>query len=41
MIKILLNSFLHDIMNYQTSSLCYLPQPLASADNSELGVDKS
>ena len=28
-------------MNYQTSCLCYLPQPSASADNWDLGIDNS
>ena len=28
-------------MNYETSCQCYLPQPSASADNSDLGVDNS
>ena len=25
----------HDIMNYQNRGLCYLPQPSASADNTD------
>ena len=28
-------------MNYQTSRQCYVPQPSASADNSDLDVDNS
>ena len=31
----------HDIMNYQNRGLCYLPQPSASADNTDLGFDNS
>ena len=27
------------IMNYETSCLCYLFQPLASASNADLGFD--
>ena len=34
-----LNLFLHNIMNYQTLCLCYLPQPLTLADNLDLHID--
>ena len=33
--KQLLDEVEHDIMNYQNRSLCYLPQPSASADNTD------
>ena len=33
--KQLLDEVEHDIMNYQNRGLCYLPQPLASADNTD------
>ena len=31
--KQLLDEVEHDIMNYQTRGLCYLPKPKAEADN--------
>ena len=34
-IKQLLNSIFHDIMNYQNRGLCYLPKPKAEADNTD------
>ena len=34
-IKKLLDEVEHDIMNYQNRGLCYLPQPSASADNTD------
>ena len=40
-IKQLLDEVEHDIMNYQNRGLCYLPQPSASADNTDLGFDNS
>ena len=40
-IKQLLDEVEHDIMNYQNRGLCYLPQPSASADNTDLGFDYS
>ena len=33
--KQLLDEVKHDIMNYQNQGLCYLPQPSASADNTD------
>ena len=33
--------FLHDIMNYQTLCLCYLPQPSTLADNLDLHINNS
>ena len=33
--KQLLNEVEHNIMNYQNRGLCYLPQPSASADNTD------
>ena len=39
--KQLLDEVAHDIMNYQNRGLCYLPQPSASADNTDLGFDYS
>ncbi len=33
--KQLLDEVGHDIMNYQNRGLCYLPQPSASADNTD------
>ena len=33
--KQLLDEVEHDIMNYQNRGLCYLPQPSASADNTD------
>ena len=33
--KQLLDEAEHDIMNYQNRGLCYLPQPSASADNTD------
>ena len=39
--KQLLDEVEHDIMNYQNRGLCYLPQPSASADNTDLGFDNS
>ena len=33
--KHLLDEVEHDIMNYQNRGLCYLPQPSASADNTD------
>ena len=35
-IKQLLDEVEHDIMNYQNRGLCYLPQPSASADNTDM-----
>ena len=35
LIKQLLDKVEHDIMNYQNRGLCYLPQPSASADNTD------
>ena len=40
-IKQLLDEVEHDIMNYQNRGLCYVPQPSASADNTDLGFDNS
>ena len=37
--KQLLDEVEHDIMNYQNRGLRYLPQPSASADNTDLGFD--
>ena len=37
-IKQLLDEVEHDIMNYQNRGLCYLPQPSASADNTDTRV---
>ena len=34
-IKQLLDEVEHDITNYQNRGLCYLPQPSASADNTD------
>ena len=34
-VKQLLDEVEHDIMNYQNRGLCYLPQPSASADNTD------
>ena len=34
-IKQLLDEVEHDIMNNQNRGLCYLPQPSASADNTD------
>ena len=34
--KQLLHEVEHDIMNYPNRGLCYLPQPLASADNTDM-----
>ena len=34
-VKQLLDEVEHDIMNYQNRGLCYLPQPWASADNTD------
>ena len=34
-IKQLLDEVEHNIMNYQNRGLCYLPQPSASADNTD------
>ena len=39
--KQLLDEVEHDIMNYQNRGLCYLPQPSASADSTDLGFDNS
>ena len=39
-IKQLLNSVSHDIIIYQ-NLMSYLPQPLASADNTDLSFDNS
>ena len=33
--KQLLDEVEYDIMNYQNRGLCYLPQPSASADNTD------
>ena len=33
--KQLLDEVEHDIMNYPNRGLCYLPQPLALADNTD------
>ena len=33
--KQLLDKVEHDIMNYENRGLCYLPQPSASADNTD------
>ena len=33
--KQLLDEVKHDIMNYQTRGLCYLPKPKAEADNTD------
>ena len=33
--KQLLDEVEHDIMNYQTRGLCYLPKPKAEADNTD------
>ena len=33
--------FSHDIMNYQTACVCYLPQPSASADYSDPGFNNT
>ena len=37
-IKQLLDEVEHDIMNYQSRGLCYLPQPSASANNTDTRV---
>ena len=37
--KQLLDEVEHDIMNYQTRGLCYLPQLKAEADDTVLGFD--
>ena len=34
-IKQLLDVIEHDIMNYENRGLCYLPEPKASADNTD------
>ena len=34
-IKQLVDEVEYDIMNYQNRGLCYLPQPSASADNTD------
>ena len=34
-IKQLLDEVEHDIMNYQSRGLCYLPKPKAEADNTD------
>ena len=39
--KQLLDEVEHDIRNYQTRGLCYLPKPKAEADNTDLGFDNS
>ena len=39
--KQLLDEVEHDIMNYQSRGLCYLPQPSSSADNTDIGFDNS
>ena len=36
--KQLLDEVERDIMNYQNRGLCYLPQPSASADNTDTRV---
>ena len=36
--KQLLDVVEHDIMNYQSRGLCYLPKPKAEADNSDTRV---
>ena len=36
--KQLLDEVEHDIMNYQTRGLCYLPKPKAEADNTDTRV---
>ena len=36
--KQLLDEVEHDIMNYQSRGLCYLPKPKAEADNSNTRV---
>ena len=40
-IKQLLNEVEHDIMNYQNRGLCYLPKPMAEADNTDTRFDNS
>ena len=40
-IKQLLDEVEHDSENYQGLGLCYPPQPSASADNTNLGLDNS
>ena len=37
-IKQLLDEVEHDIMNYQSRGLCYLPKPKAEADNTDTWV---
>ena len=37
-IKQLLDEVEHDIMNYQSRGLCYLPKPKAEADNTDTRV---
>ena len=37
-IKQLLDEVEHDIMNYQSWGLCYLPKPKAEADNTDTRV---
>ena len=37
-IKELLDEVEHDIMNYQSRGLCYLPKPKAEADNTDTRV---
>ena len=36
--KQLLDDVEHDIMNYQSRGLCYLPKPKAEADNTDTRV---
>ena len=36
--KQLLDEVEHDIMNYQSRGLCYLPKPKAEADNTDTRV---
>ena len=36
--KQLLDEVEHDITNYQNRGLCYLPQPSASADNTDTRI---
>ena len=36
--KQLLDEVEHDIMNYQSQGLCYLPKPKAEADNTDTRV---
>ena len=40
-IKQLLDEVEHDIMNYQNRGLCYLPKPMAEADNTDTRFDNS